>query len=148
MRKSKWFSAGVLMLLLLAVLSTSCRNKSSTGPDGDPTDPGTHSLQLRANDTLYWRQENLITVRVFQGNTVPANVIIRFRTESGIGYIDDNNGQTMYAQSDTIAHPCGANPCMDYHCDDTLVFKDAIFAYAVAHSETVATTSIGFILTH
>lgn len=139
---------GTLTLLSAVglLLLSACKDKKITGPDDEPP-TGTYSLTLSANDTFRYfvNNQNIVTVRLVQGNNVPTGVIIRYRTESGEGFIDDN-GQTMIAQSDTLAHPCGANPCMDYHCNDTLVFKDTIFGYAVVGVETVATTSVGFFL--
>lgn len=141
---------GTLTLLCAVglLLLSACKDKKITGPD-DPTEPGIYRLVLSANDTFRYfvNNQNIVTVRVFQGNNTPTGVRIKYRTESGIGFIDDND-QTMIAQSDTLAFPCGANPCMDYHCNDTLVFKDTIFGYAVVNAETVATTSVGFFLKH
>lgn len=139
----KFISFTAILLLFISA----CKDKKITGPD--TPNPGAYTLELRSDDTLHYfvNNENIITIRVFQGTTMPTDVIIKFETESGIGFIDDNN-QTMRAQSDTVSHPCGANPCMDYHCNDTTVTKDAVYAYAVVSNDTVATASIGFFLEH
>lgn len=141
-------AAALTFVVAASLLASSCKtSKKITGPN-DPN-PSTYSVVLRADDTLRYlvNNENIITVRVFNGQTVPAGVEIRWRTESNVGYIDDNN-QTIFAQSDTNSFPCGSNPCLDYHCDDTTLAKDALFAYAVVGAETVATTSVGFFLKH
>ncbi len=140
---SKW---GLLALVLL-MLTAACKDKKIVGPD--TPNPGTFSVVLSAGDTLRYfvNNENIVNVRVFQGATMPTGVHLEYRTESNVGYIDDN-GLNIIAQADTIAHPCGANPCLDYHCDDTTVAKDAVYVYAVVSAETVATSQIGFFLKH
>ncbi|MBK6767229.1 MAG: hypothetical protein IPG71_13330 [bacterium] len=143
MNTRRTFALAPLCLLGLLLLFAACKDKKIVGPDDPPA--GTYRLTMAANDTFHYfvDNQNLVTIRVTQGNTMPTGVRILYRTDSNVGYIDDN-GQTMFAQSDTIAFPCGSNPCMDYHCDDTLVFKDTIFGYAVVAEETVATASVGF----
>lgn len=139
----RFLARAALCMLIVLLMVAACKDKKIVGPDDPPA--GTYHLTMTANDTFHYfvDNENIVTIRVTQGNTMPTNVRIRYRTESNVGFIDDN-GQIMFAQSDTNAFPCGANPCMDYHCDDTLVFKDTIFGYAVVAEETVATASVGF----
>lgn len=138
---SKWFLLGLALLLLTAA----CKDKEIVGPD--TPNPGAYSVVLSASDSLRYFTENIVNVRVFQGATMPTGVHLLYRTESNVGYIDDN-GLNIIAQTDTIAHPCGANPCLDYHCDDTTVAKDALYVYAVIGSDTVASSQVGFFLKH
>jgi hypothetical protein len=141
--------AALLTVASVVFLLAACKeNKKITGPD-DPN-PGTYTLILQANDTLQYSvdNQNIITVRLYLGETIPAGVRLLWRTESNIGFIDDND-QTIFIQSDTVSFPCGSNPCLDYHCNDTTVAKDAVFAYAVLSTgDTVASTSTGFFLRH
>lgn len=148
MTKKTVVAALLTVATALLLISASCKeSKKITGPD--IPDPNDYSLVLSGNDTMRYfvDNENIIRVRVFNGETVPTGVRIYWRTESNISYIDDDD-RPILAQSDTNAFPCGTNPCMDFHCDDTTVAKDAVFAFAVVNAETVATASLGFFLKH
>lgn len=133
-------------VLVGLLMVAACKDKKIVGPDDPPAD--SYRLTMSANDTFYYfvDNENLVTIRVFLGNTIPVGVEIRYRTESDIGFIDAS--QTIIAQQDTILRPYGTNIPMDYHCDDTLVFKDTIYGYAVVAAETVATANVSFFLRH
>ncbi|NUO18250.1 hypothetical protein HUU59_02240 [bacterium] len=125
----------------ILLMTSACKDKKITGPD-DPN-PGNFRLEIRANDTLRYNIDNAVVVRLFQGSGMAVNDTVLFRTESGIGFMDDH---LVIPQSDTLAHPCGSNPCPKYICDDTTVAKDAIFGYAISGGDTVATAQVGFFL--
>ncbi len=140
-RNSKILS--LLFVLALTLLVTACKDKKITGPD-TPI-PGTFRLELRANDTLVYNINNDVVVRLFRGTALAVNDTVLFRTESGIGRMQNT---LVIPQSDSLAHPCGSNPCPRYFCNDTTVTKDAIFGYAISDGDTVASTTIGFFLRH
>ncbi|MBK8130493.1 MAG: hypothetical protein IPK53_16860 [bacterium] len=130
-----------LVFACVVFVMMSCKNdKKITGPDNP--DPGAYSLELRpGDDTLQYFVENHIVIRLYRGTGMAVNDTVLLRTESNVGFLDEN---LVIPQSDTIAHPCGANPCVDYICDDQNIGKDVIFGYAIADGETVATASVSF----
>lgn len=128
----------------IMLLTSACKNdKKITGPDNP--NPGNFTLELRSNDTLHYNIDNQIVVRLYNGTGMAVNDTVRFMTQSNVGFMDD---VLVIPQSDTVAHPCGANPCAKYICQDTTLAKDAVFGFAISSGDTVATAQIGFFLKH
>lgn len=131
-----------MLSLFVLLLSSACRDKTGTGPDGP--NPGTYTLELRPPDTVHFGQEwDTIVVRVRYGTTIPTGVNVHAYHQSVDGEFYDN---TVIAQSDTIAFPCGANPCLRYRCPEFTTETDVVTAYAILSGDTVATAQVGFVL--
>ncbi|MCC6476137.1 hypothetical protein IT157_03700 [bacterium] len=132
----------VFLTLFVLLLSAACRDKTGTGPDGP--NPGTYTLELRAPDTVHFGEAwDTIVVRVYYGSTIPTGVSVHAYHESLDGEFYDN---TVIAQSDTVAFPCGSNPCLRYHCPEFTTETDVVTAYAILSGDTVATAQVGFVL--
>jgi len=139
---ARWQLTPLTLLCAFLVLLSCKSDKKIVGPDGQ--DPGAYRLEVRAgNDTLRYGIENRIVVRLYRGSAMAVNDTLLLRTESAIGFLDET---LVIPQSDTVAHPCGSNPCTDYICEDTNIGKDTVFGYAIADGETVATASASFFL--
>ena len=131
----------VMLALFVLLLSSACHNKTSVGPN-DPT-PDTYSLQLRAPDSVqYGTAYDTIVVRLFRNGAIPTGVNVHAYHESLDGEFYDN---TVIAQSDTVAFPCGSNPCLRYRCPEFTTELEVITAYAILNSgDTVATATAAF----
>lgn len=126
-----------LAIALTATAITSCRDKSSVGPDTTNTPVGTWRIILSHDGQHLQSANDTISVRVYDTNNLLAGDVTVLSTNA----VDSLHvSPTVVTITDTLARPWGTSPVMVYWGTNSAAQFDTIHSKAVVDGIVVADT--------